>query len=851
MMHTISPDFAIQFSSSILHFLWLACCPWVLWLVIDRLCLRQNPAWRYAGSLACLLAIVMSAPIAIWISGDTAVTPSIVTNVSGENQTIQDTETHNTKTQIAETPTTGLASSAAMALEHATASTTANAGSLTPYSRLAAWLRPWAPTIFIGYLAGVAILSTRLIRGFYYSRQLRRKASAIGEPAILTIVEKVSQRLRLQTKPVVMWCTETAVPMVVGTLRPIVLLPISWAKDAVGQQLEHVLMHEFIHLRRFDPIVNCLQNLAETLLFFHPLVWLVSREIRFQRELSCDAAVVNAGADLHLYAHTLTDVALSATGKPAAAGSSGSRVSIAVTSSHSELRRRIDRLLGKPTTTAGSAGVIAITFLLTTAILFASLTLRPTLTSAQDEADEVPIEAKMADLELLPKDEFAGIVQDADGKPIEGATVDIWHWHPGDETTTDAHGFFRLKPDRDRIDSRVEVRISKPGFAPYYNHLQNLGEKDFVVTLNQTTYAEGTVTGVDGQPVANAKLIFDQGQKRADGVVLSSVISTIETSANGKYRIYLAPDSYTVQVQGKAGVANTTIDVKEGQVVSLDLALKEGVRFEAEVVDADTRQPVEGFVLFRWSEPKLTAISGPDGKIVIEGLKPGEMDFNTGSGEAIRHRRGTTYYEHGKLGRWWSPDAVKEWQRRTILQEADSRVGGQRNIGSEGWQRNFDDLSFDIQEKMKPVRIVVERGVTFRGHVYDPDGNPVSGATVAPAKTGSGNSLTGDTRYSVKTRKDGSYEVVMPAGNKFKYNLIAHDGKYKQWRNWANGFSDPIETKPGQVVENLKSYTNAWRNRKRTNHQSASGAGSASSAGNSTRKSLLHANSKGCSRWHL
>jgi hypothetical protein len=96
-------------------------------------------------------------------------------------------------------------------------------------------------------------------------------------------------------------------------------------------------------------------------------------------------------------------------------------------------------------------------------------------------------------------------------------------------------------------------------------------------------------------------------------------------------------------------------------------------------------------------------------------------------------------------------------------------------IGRTGWQRNFDDIAFKLSVGMDPVTIETERGVTFSGHVYDPDGKPVEGATVAPALNGY--SLTGDTRYSTKTEKDGSYRVVMPAGNARQYGLIAHDGE--------------------------------------------------------------------------
>jgi hypothetical protein len=55
----------------------------------------------------------------------------------------------------------------------------------------------------------------------------------------------------------------------------------------------------------------------------------------------------------------------------------------------------------------------------------------------------------------------------------------------------------------------------------------------------------------------------------------------------------------------------------------------------------------------------------------------------------------------------------------------------------------------------------------------------------------------------VRTKADGSYRVVMPAGNGFEYNLIAHDGEYGEWRQWANGLSESMETKPGQTVSDF------------------------------------------------
>ena len=62
------------------------------------------------------------------------------------------------------------------------------------------------------------------------------------------------------------------------------------------QQLEALLAHELAHIRRHDYLVNVLQMLAETLFFYHPAVWWVSRRIRIERELCCDDIAVRRAA---------------------------------------------------------------------------------------------------------------------------------------------------------------------------------------------------------------------------------------------------------------------------------------------------------------------------------------------------------------------------------------------------------------------------------------------------------------------------------------------------------------------------------------------------------------------------
>jgi hypothetical protein len=387
------------------------------------------------------------------------------------------------------------------------------------------------------------------------------------------------------------------------------------------------------------------------------------------------------------------------------------------------------------------------------------------------------------------KIELTGLVQDEDGKPLEGVTVDVWHWFPGNETKTDASGRFTLKGfDPKEI---VEVLFSKEGFSPKHFPKQSVAEADWVVELGNKTYFEGKIIGTDGKPVSEATISASFGPVELEGGVAGEVPTEGKGRNDGTYRLYVAPGTYDLKISaGPRGVFRETgVVIAQNEAKSIDIQLKKGARFEANIIDSISGEPVADFILWQWRGAKLFRRSSAEGKIVFEGLIPGEIEFNCGGGQGLDLPHGGKYYDHGPFGRWWCPEATHEHQRFHLEPQRD-------------WQRNFDSLHFDMQPDMKPVTIFVEKGVTITGRVTDPKGNPVENATVAPALTGSGNSLTGDTRYSVKTAKDGSYKVVLPASNEATYNLMVHDGDYQEWRNWANGVSEKLKTEPGKKIEN-------------------------------------------------
>ena len=152
--------------------------------------------------------------------------------------------------------------------------------------------QPIIPWIVSGWLLGVALLSLRLLASWWSVQRLRRRATEPANETWQAVLRRLAERLRV-TRPVKL--VESAlveVPAVIGWLRPVILLPASAMTGLTTEQLEALLAHELAHVRRHDYLVNILQTLVETLLFYHPAVWWISHRIRVEREHCCDDLAV-------------------------------------------------------------------------------------------------------------------------------------------------------------------------------------------------------------------------------------------------------------------------------------------------------------------------------------------------------------------------------------------------------------------------------------------------------------------------------------------------------------------------------------------------------------------------------
>jgi beta-lactamase regulating signal transducer with metallopeptidase domain/Tfp pilus assembly protein PilF len=182
---------------------------------------------------------------------------------------------------------------------------------------------------------GVAVFAVRMGWGCGQVVKLRRGGSA-GDAALMAAAERMALRVGLDRKVSVLVSETAHGPSVLGCLRPVILLPACALSGLNPEQLEAVLAHELAHIRRYDALVNLAQMAVETVLFYHPAVWLVSRWMRQERELCCDDLAVRACSDALCYARALTVLerlrTVSLEAAPGAAAGS--------------LRYRIERIVG-------------------------------------------------------------------------------------------------------------------------------------------------------------------------------------------------------------------------------------------------------------------------------------------------------------------------------------------------------------------------------------------------------------------------------------------------------------------------------------------------------------------------
>jgi beta-lactamase regulating signal transducer with metallopeptidase domain len=303
----------------------------IVGLVAERLCPRRAVAVRHGVLFVCLI-VIAAAPLLAYVA---QVTGTGVLQTPPPTHAIVAAESSMTVPKIiSKRPLTAPSHERHTTQTPATRLNTVNWAAilnLATYILLAAWA------------AGTFFKLTQLFRSWTLLRRLAGTAEQVGDD-VRRLANAAARRLGLRPSPEVSWCDLAASPLVMGWLRPRVLLPRT-AASLSADELEAVLLHEIAHVARRDQWAGLLAALVQAAFWWCVPAVLLIRRLGDWREQLCDAQVVQCqGHGLNLATALLSVCEWSMRGRSAFAGAAALG---AAGSSGRALRNRIQSLADK------------------------------------------------------------------------------------------------------------------------------------------------------------------------------------------------------------------------------------------------------------------------------------------------------------------------------------------------------------------------------------------------------------------------------------------------------------------------------------------------------------------------
>jgi bla regulator protein blaR1 len=165
----------------------------------------------------------------------------------------------------------------------------------------------FGPSLKFIWLAGfvaMMLIVTRQHRRFVLES---RRWGAVTDPRALGLLDECRNVIGIQRPLSILAATGLNTPALFGFWNPRLLMPQELLAKLTDQELRHVFLHELLHLRRGDVLVNWAMILLRAVHWFNPAVWLAFRRLRADQELACDAAVMSrlAAPERRHYGSTL------------------------------------------------------------------------------------------------------------------------------------------------------------------------------------------------------------------------------------------------------------------------------------------------------------------------------------------------------------------------------------------------------------------------------------------------------------------------------------------------------------------------------------------------------------------
>lgn len=216
------------------------------------------------------------------------------------------------------------------------------------------------------WLIGFLLFSVKFGGSYYYTRYLASTANDDSPEGVSTLFNRLLEQTTYTGEIIVKTSAHIAAPVMLGFVKPMILLPIGIVNQLTNSEMEAILAHELAHIVRNDFIHNILQSLIEIIYYYHPAVWWISANVRHERENCCDEYAIKLCGNAIDYAKTLVKI------ETLQQHSYVPQLAIPFSKNPGSLMLRIKRILKQPHTKVHlREKVVATALLFSTFIVFA------------------------------------------------------------------------------------------------------------------------------------------------------------------------------------------------------------------------------------------------------------------------------------------------------------------------------------------------------------------------------------------------------------------------------------------------------------------------------------------------
>ena len=146
--------------------------------------------------------------------------------------------------------------------------------------------------MFLIWLLGILIFSvlTILVNIRFYNKI---EHNLVTNPSLLAVYNQLKVKLKIKAEIQLIKTRHVNSPSLLGFIHPRLLLPIGIEQTFSLEQISHIFLHELLHFKRKDIMINWLIQVLVIVHWFNPLIWYAFHRMREDQEIACDALAMD------------------------------------------------------------------------------------------------------------------------------------------------------------------------------------------------------------------------------------------------------------------------------------------------------------------------------------------------------------------------------------------------------------------------------------------------------------------------------------------------------------------------------------------------------------------------------